>query len=437
MRESMFVRLSLVVRAGTVAVLLAGWTGRLGARLLVDALRRTGPGGAGRVAPRERVAATLTDAVEGLGPAYVKLGQVLSTRSDVLPPRLCRSLSRLHDRVSPPSDIAAVVRTVPPRLTGSVVGEASGLTLTAAGSIACVFRARLRDGREVAVKVRRPGIDRTMRLDLALVGAVARAVGRLPALRRVPLAEIVDQVSAAVYEQLDFVREARSLTRLRENLHTLPDVRVPAVVPELSSRTVLVTEWMDGLVRDAQPTGARRTAVLNGLRAAYQMLFRDGFVHCDLHPGNLYLMADGTAVIVDAGFVRCLTDFARRTFAEFFYHLGRNDGRRCAEVLLSTARAPGGGYDRDGFREDVVALVARNSSVAAADFDLVSFAASLFAIQRSRGLYADPQFVFPILALLVLEGSVRELAPDIDFQAEAVPYVLRGLQETASLTMRP
>ncbi|MEV0156910.1 AarF/UbiB family protein [Micromonospora sp. NPDC050686] len=432
MQKSLFRRWSLAVRAGTIAVLLAGWAGRLAARLVVDSLRRARPGGARGVGGREQVAATLTDTVERLGPAYVKLGQVLSTRADLLPPRLCRNLSRLHDRVSPPPD-AAVVRTVPPAVTACVVGGAAGLTLAAAGSIACVYRAQLKDGREVAVKVRRPDIERTMELDLALVGAVARALGRLPTLRRVPLAEIVDQISAAVYEQLDFVREARSLTRLRENLHSLPGVRVPAVVPEISGRTVLVTEWIGALQRSTDRTPARRAAVLNGLRAAYQMLFRDGFVHCDLHPGNLYLMPDGTAVIVDAGFVRCLTDFARRKFAEFFYHLGRNDGRRCAEILLSTALDRGGRYDRDGFRDDVVALVARNSSVSAADFDLVSFAATLFAIQRSRGLYADPQFVFPILALLVLEGSVRDLVPDVDFQGEAVPYVLRGLQETASL----
>ncbi|WP_027659520.1 ABC1 kinase family protein [Salinispora fenicalii] len=421
---------ALVVRAVTIVLLLMGWVGRLAVRLLIAALRPRGMRGA-RV--REQLAVTLTDAVEQLGPAYVKLGQVLSTRVDLLPPWLCRNLSRLHDRVSPPSDLAAVIRTVPPLVTSSVIGGAAGLTPAAAGSIACVYRACLYDGRVVAIKVRRPGIEQTMRLDLALVGAVARVVGRLPAMRQVPLAEIVDQVSAAVYEQLNFVREAQSLTQLRENLSCLPDVRVPAVVSELSGHTVLVMEWIGALERSTEQTPARRTAMLNGLRAAYQMLFQDGFVHCDLHPGNLYLMSDGTAVIVDTGFVRGLTDLTRRRFAEFFYYLVRSDGQRCAEILLSTALDGRGRYDRDGFREDVVALVARNSSVRASDFDLASFAATLFAIQRARGLYADPQFVFPILALLVLEGSVRELVPDVDFQAEAVPYVLRGLQETASV----
>ncbi|WP_028568972.1 ABC1 kinase family protein [Salinispora tropica] len=433
MLKRLFRRWALVVRAATIAVLLAGWVGRLAVRLLIDALRRAWPKGTRGPSGRERLAVTLTDTVERLGPTYVKLGQVLSTRVDLLPPWLCRNLSRLHDRVSPPSDVAAVIRTVPPMVTARVVGGAAGLTPAAAGSIACVYQARLDDGREVAIKVRRPGIEQTMRLDLALVNVVARAAGRLPAMRQVPLAEIVDQISAAVYEQLDFVREAQSLTRLRDNLRSLPDVRVPAVVSELSGHTVLVTEWIGALERSAERSPARQAAVLNGLRAAYQMLFRDGFVHCDLHPGNLYLMPDGTAVIVDTGFVRSLTDFTRRRFAEFFYYLGRNDGHRCAEILLSTVLDRGSRYDRDGFRDDVVALVARNSSVRASDFDLASFAATLFAIQRSRGLYADPQFVFPILALLVLEGSVHALVPDIDFQAEAVPYVLRGLQETASV----
>ncbi len=414
-------RLAMAIRVVTVSRVVLATATRLAIRVIRRPADRT-----------ELAGAAVTDALERLGPAYVKFGQVLSTRPDLLPPATCRTLARLYDGVRPP-DPAATLDSVPAGLLAMVDGGRNGLRLVAAGSIACVYRARLTTGEQVAVKVRRPGIAGIMAVDIALLRSVARLGGRLPGLRGAPLAEIISQLGDSVYAQLDLVQEAESLALLRSNLAGLAGVRIPVVLAGFSGPEVLVAEFVDGLRRDDEPTPGRRAAVLAGLRATYQMLFRDGFVHCDLHPGNLYLMSDGSAVIVDAGFTRRLTELARRKFAEFFYYLGRNDGPRCAEILLSTSLRAHRRADPEGFRADVIELVRGNSRVSAADFDLVNFAFRLFAVQRSRGFYADPQFIFPILALIVLEGTVRDLAPDIDFQAEAVPYVLRGLQETASV----
>lgn len=410
------------------AVVILGLLCRHGFVLAVRLLRP----GRRSVTRTELVFEAVARAIEDIGPTSVKVGQMLSTRVDVLSPVACQALSRLYDRVRVPAGDSR--RAVPALIVGETQDGLEGVRLVAAGSIAYVYRAQLRDGRWVAVKVRRPGIERLMQLDLALLRVAARHAGRLRRFRGAPLQEVAGQLATAIAEQLDFEQEARALILLRTNLTEMPEVRVPAVVTHLSGPCVLVTEWIDGLRHDCAATTERQRAVLGALRAAYRMLFRDGLVHCDMHPGNLYLMPDGTTVIVDAGFTRQLSELTRRRFAEFFYYLARNDGSRCADVLLSTTLSSGPAADSDGFRADVVALIGRSSGVAAVEFDLVSFAVALFDIQRIHGFHADPQFVFPILALVVLEGTIRAVAPDVDFQSVAMPYVLRGLNDTAAVT---
>ena len=398
----------LAVRAATVLAVLAAALVRLLVRL---ALRR--PGAVGTV---------VADTLVRLGPAFVKAGQLLSTRVDVLPAAVCARLARLYDQLPPG-------RLVPPAVPAALRDELDGgrLVPVAAGSIACVYRGRLRDGRVVAVKVRRPGVDRLVHCDVRLLVALAALLQRLPAVRGAPVADMAGQVGESIRLQLDLVREAAALRSLRSNLAELDGVRVPAVLDAHSGPGVLVMEFVDGLRRGAAPAGQARAATVRALHAAYHMLFLDGFVHCDLHPGNVYPMQDGSVVIVDAGFSRRLTETARRGFASFFYQMSRGNGVACADIVLATARGAGPAADREGLRAGIANLVTANHRAQVADFDLVAFAVRLFALQREHGFYADPQFVFPILSLIVLEGTLRGLCPDVDFQIEALPFVLRGL----------
>lgn len=244
-----------------------------------------------------------------------------------------------------------------------------------------------------------------------------------------PAVEIVDQLTAAIRAQLDFPREARHLEQLRANLATQPRMHVPEVHTQLCSDDVLVMEFLDGLSRHTAaslPAADREQAVLATLHSVYHMLFIDGLVHCDLHPGNVYFRADGTVALVDAGFTVRLTQDAREKFAAFFMRMSYGHGEACAQIVLSTT-IPGPRANVDGFTRDLADLVHVSSGARAADFDLVRFAASLFILQRRHGLYADPQFIFPLLSLLVLEGTVRAHAPKVDFQKEAEPYILDAL----------
>ncbi|MEV8438645.1 AarF/UbiB family protein [Actinosynnema sp. NPDC051121] len=365
----------------------------------------------------------LVGTVVELGAAFVKAAQLLSTRVDLLPPQVCRALARLYDRVRPE-----------PASSFPALGFAgSPATLVGSGSIACVYRVRVAGGRDVAVKVRRPDVERSLPLDLAVLQGVAGVLARLPVLRGAPIVEITRQLTEGIRAQLDLTREAELLDGFRRTMADVPGVTVPAVDRELSTPDRVVMDFVGDLVRfrpDELSAADRRRAVVTALRAVYRMLFLDGVVHCDLHPGNLYFREDGSIVILDAGFTVRLSDSAREKFAAFFYCMGRGDGPACADIVASTATtAPGA--DPDGFRAELVALVEASAGRRAGEFDLISFATRLFDVQRRHGFYADPQFVFPILSLVVLEGTVREFHPEVDFQREAKPLLVAALFERA------
>ncbi|MGW2420104.1 ABC1 kinase family protein [Streptomyces sp. NPDC001709] len=412
-------RRALVGRAALLLLLLLRGGAALARQTALGVLRRD---------LRTRRDRWLVDLVTRLGPAFVKAAQLLATRVDVLPPRVCAALARLHDGVRP-VPLTGVADEL--RDTGLVLDRGTdGIARpVAAGSIACVYRATAPDGRRIAVKLRRPEVARQLALDLELMRRGTRLVARLPRMRGLPAVAVVDQMAQAVHDQLDFLREARLLEEFQENLAQESGLRVPAVHRELSHDGVLVMEFVEGLRRREPhefPDGVRERAVRSTLHGIYRMLFIDGLVHCDLHPGNLYFLPDGEVVLVDAGFTVRLDERTRAAFAWFFLQMSVGDGEACAQIVLKTA-TPGPSADTDGFTRELAALVRENSGVSAGDFDLVSFGASLFDIQRRHDLYAAPEFVFPLLSLLVLEGTVRAFAPQVDFQKEAGPYLMKAV----------
>ncbi|OLB75832.1 MAG: hypothetical protein AUI14_20305 [Actinobacteria bacterium 13_2_20CM_2_71_6] len=386
-----------------------------------------------RLVRRDRSGRWAADLLYRLGPAYVKMAQLLSTRRDQLPPAWCDRLAGLHDRVPvppAPSIVATLHRAYGPELPFADFAW----TPLAAGSIATVHKGVLPDGRAVAVKVRRAGVAEALAIDLALMSALARQLRRVPGLRRVPLDEMVDQVGAAIRGQADLVAERRNIEALRANLRGLGYVRVPATVEPLCTPDVVVMDLMPGL-RPLRPAVIapedRHELVVRTLTATYQMLFVDGLVHCDLHHGNLYAAPDGQLVVLDAGFVVRLPDRVRRLFAEFFLCMGMGKGVRCAEIVMASAVRIAPDCDRAGFTDRLARLVTDMTGARAGEFSLVRFATALFDLQRRHRIYAAPEFAFPLLALLVIEGMVNELHREVDFQALAVPVLLRAMAAPA------
>ncbi|RVX39765.1 ubiquinone biosynthesis protein [Nonomuraea polychroma] len=384
----------------------------------------------------ERVASEVVRLAEKLQGAFIKVGQLLGTRADLVGTTMARALGALQDDVTPMRAVHA--RRAAERALGPLPGElarALGGRPVASGSIACVYRAEL-DGLAVAVKVRRPGIERAMSADIGIVKALMRVLGRLPPLLRVPLDDIAEQLGECLIRQFDLVSERVHLERLRRDLADLPEVVVPATVPEWCGDGVITMEFIDGLDRtmtDRLPATVRETGMAVLVRAVYRMLFLHGFIHVDLHQGNAYIRRDGSVIVLDAGFTYQMTPDARLKFTEFFAGMVQGRGDECAEILLSTVRKVASGADVAGFRRDVSELIARSAGLVADRFSLSSFSVELFDLQRRHGHFADPQFVFPLLCLLAVEGAVKRHHPLMDFQLEAAPYLMHGLLTEPSL----
>ncbi|MFD0204387.1 MULTISPECIES: ABC1 kinase family protein [Saccharothrix] len=384
----------------------------------------------GGEAARRHAWSRLTTLLTRLGPAFVKAGQVLGTRRDVLPPALCDELATLRDAVAPlPAwrARAALVEVYGDEFD-TLFAEVD-YAAVASGSIAGVHRARLASGREVALKLRRPDVDRVMRLDLHLVRRVAGLVAGQPPLRGVPVIEVVDAMCAAVLGQLDFEREAASLARLRAELAAVPRVWVPRVVPEACRPRCIAMEFIPDLDIDAAARcspAARRKFAASGLTAIYEMLFVNGFVHCDLHPGNLYFTESAQVVVLDAGFSVQLSERLRLLFADFFLNMAIGDGDKCAAIVVESSAEVRPDADLPGFLDRMADLVRRSHKLSAREFSLMAFATEMFDLQRRHGIHAAPELIFPLLSLLVIEPTIRELDPRADFQELARPVLMKG-----------
>lgn len=417
----------LLLRFGWVSAVMFWYGVVTGVSVAVARLRRgKGGGAAGRRGLRdgERWVRMLTR----LGPSYIKIGQLLSTRRDLLPDEVTAPLATLTDAAAPPSR-RRIERVVRRAYAGRPWPfREFGWEPVACGSIATVHEAVTRSGERVAVKVRRLGIESVMRRDFTLTATAMGALSLLPKLRKMPFAVMHGQVGGAILRQLDFPAEARSLVALRENLAGFGNVRIPAPLPELCTGETVVMEYIDDLTRFAPgdlDADTRRAVVRAVLAAIYEMLFVDGLVHCDLHPGNLYFDHDANLVLLDAGFVIQLPDPVRRSFADFFINMAMGDGWMCAQIVIDSAAEIADDCDLDGFRAALSELVAESSGARSGEFDLALFAGRLFDLQRRFGLFPAPEFAFPLLSLLVIEGMIKVFDSDVDFQAEAMPVLRR------------
>jgi ubiquinone biosynthesis protein len=373
---------------------------------------------------------TLTELCESLGTTYIKFGQLLSTRYDLIPPAILKPLERLQDRVAPfaTRHILPILTQELGRAPRAVFAQFDPQPISSA-SVACVYRARLHNGQTVAVKIRRPGIVRTVDADLRLMRWGARQLVRIPALRAVPMAEVIDELGAAIVQQLDFRREAENNRRFRAHFAQNKHVRLPAMLDEYCSDGVLVMEFMEGLTRinELHERGLEyRTSVVTALQALYQMIFIDGFIHCDLHPGNMYFRADGVTFL-DTGFVKEFGQEEQLLFARFFFGIVTNGGQQCAKIMHDTALSVPPEFEYQAFERTVSDLISQTAGLRASEFQVAGFAMQLFDIQRRFGLRASPNFVMAILSLLVFEGIVKTYCADLDFQGEARPFLMKAL----------
>jgi ubiquinone biosynthesis protein len=379
---------------------------------------------------------SLASLLERLGPTFIKLAQVLSSRPDVLSPTLTEPLSRLceHVRPIPSGQVVGLLSAGLGVPSGQIFRDFEWSPI-ACGSISQVHRAHLKDGEAVAVKIRRPNAVAAIRADLLLLRWLAACFQRF--LRGIPLLLMINEFGRILEDQLDFGMEAYNMLRFRSILEHLPNVIVPRVYLEWSSESVLIMEYMCNLNRigDLQLSEEKRhQAARSCVDVLYTMTFEHGFVHTDLHPGNLFFRPNGEIVIVDFGMVTELEGQDLRSFAHFFFGMVTNQGAQCAQVIYDSALSLAPTFDLAHFEADMREMISRYASQNAGEFEVSRFACELFQIQRRHGLCGSPKFVSVILAFVVLEGIVKQLYPPLTFMSQArifIPGVISNMRITA------
>ncbi|MCG9886390.1 MAG: AarF/ABC1/UbiB kinase family protein [Cyanobacteria bacterium] len=376
--------------------------------------------------------AVLRNILTDLGPVYIKLGQLLSTRPDLLPEAYLEALSSLQAAVPavPAGEIEALVRRelpiAPEQAFASINYEA-----IAAGSIGQTHRATLIDGRSVAVKVQRPGIGTAVARDIALIENIAQLVATTQFGRRFDTVALAAEFARALEAELDFTREAHHTEKLRHNLNRARWFRgdrlaIPAIHWPLTTDKILVMDWLDGgaiLDRaDLRGSDRGREAVTLLVRAFMQQYLIDGFFHADPHPGNLFYLADGRVGILDCGMVGTLDPRTRGVLTELLLAILSGDPKRCAKISLELTE-PVGPVDLMRLEKDYGQLLRRYYNLTLSEVNTSeAFQQILQAGVRNNlrwpgsiGLFAK--------SLTNLEGTARQLHPELDLEQELQPLM--------------
>jgi ubiquinone biosynthesis protein len=377
----------------------------------------------------------LREALETLGPIFVKFGQILSTRRDLLPLDIADELAKLQDQVPPfPSEaaVAEIERSLgrPLRQVFSVFEEKP----IASASIAQVHIATLHDGREVAVKVLRPNVETAVAKDVALLETAAGLFERYWAdARRLKPRQVVAEIAHHLDDELDLMREAAHASQLRRNFARSPLLLVPEVHWDYCSRRVMVMERMRGTpvsrVDVLRQKGVDIPALARaGVEICFTQVFRDGFFHADMHPGNILVTDDAKYVALDFGIMGTLTEADKSYLAQNFLAFFNRDYRRVAQAHLDAGWVPAG----TRVEEFETAIRAVCEPVFARPLKEIYFGRlllRLFQTARRFNMEVQPQLVLLQKTLLNIEGLGRELDPDLDLWRTAKPYLERWMSE--------
>lgn len=377
----------------------------------------------------------LRHALEELGPIFVKFGQALSTRPDLIPPDIAAELTRLQDRVPPFSGEEA--REVIERSLDAPLAKhfaTFDVQPLASASVAQVHPATLLDGTAVVVKVLRPGIEAVIDQDVALLYRLAGWVDRYwPDAKRLRPLEVVEEYDKTIHDELDMTREGANASQLRSNFPESEMIYVPEVYWEHSTREVLVMERIYGIpIRDIDAIRKAgvdlRTLAHNGVEIFFTQAFRDGFFHADMHPGNIFVGENGQYRAVDFGIMGSLADSDKRYLAENLLAFFNRDYRAVAVAHLRAGWVP------PSTRVDEFEAAVRTvcEPIFARPISEISFGQlvlRLFQVARRFDMPVQPQLVLLQKTLLNIEGLGRQLYPELDLWETAKPYLERWMRD--------
>jgi predicted unusual protein kinase regulating ubiquinone biosynthesis (AarF/ABC1/UbiB family) len=385
----------------------------------------------------------LRNILTDLGPVYVKLGQLLSTRPDLFPPEYIEALSSLQSNVPPvaPEQIETVIRQEL-RQSPEVVFQTINYQAIAAGSIAQTHQATLIDGRQVAIKIQRPGIDTTVARDIALIKAIASLVAGTDFGKYYDIVGLADEFSTALQAELDFTQEANYTEQLRNNLakgHWFDPKRivVPEIYRPLTTQKMLVMEWLDGepiLSASLQGKGfdgnteAERQALTTQVfRCFFQQYLVDGFFHADPHPGNLFYLADGRVAILDCGMMGHLDPRTRSALVELILAIVDLDSQRCTQLTLQLAEATQP-VDLSRLAKDYDHLLKKFTNVSLASIKTSEAFYEILQAARLNHLRWPGNIGLFAKSLTNLEGVGRQFYPGVNVVTEIRPLMTEMFQ---------
>jgi ubiquinone biosynthesis protein len=387
--------------------------------------------------------AVLRNILVELGPVYVKLGQLLSTRPDLLSPDYIEALSTLQAEV-PPVDWAEIEIVMRKQLRLPLEETFASIQYqpVAAGSIAQTHRATLKDGREVALKIQRPGLEAVVDQDISLIRFIARLVAQTDFGQYYDIVSIAEEFTQALRTELDFTQEAHYTDQLRDNLSSTrwfdPNrITVPEIYWELTTEKLIVMEWLDGVpllsatfanpAFDGDAAREREEISTMLLRAFFQQICLDGFFHADPHPGNLFYLRDGRVALFDCGMVGRLDPRTQQILLELVLAIVNLDAKRCTQLVLQLAPSVTP-INRVKLETEFDRLLRRYYSLNIAQVNFSKLVYEVLQIARNNKIRIPGNLGLCAKAIANLEGIARALDPNFNIPNKLRPMMTEVFQ---------
>lgn len=378
-------------------------------------------------------------AFEELGPAFVKLGQLLATRPDLIPLEFSQEFRKLHDQVAgvPFEEIEAILTAHFGAPLNEVFASFDPVPLAAA-SIAQVHKARLKDGTSVVVKVQRPGIEKVIQDDLQILKILAELADRyIPEIRMFNPTGIIEEFGRNLEMEVNFVIEANNVRRFAANFINEPDIKIPKVYAEYTGRRVLVLEALEGIPLSQsealkQEGVDREEILIRGLRAYMKMVYTDGLFHGDLHAGNVLLLSGNKLGLIDFGIVGRLNRRSQSAIANMFLALADEDYDRLAYQYVDLAPFSER-VDVDQFARDIRDLIAPYFGLTMKNVNLGRLLMDSTSVAARHGLMLPAELVMFFKSIIALEGMGRMIRKDFDF----LTYSLEFAKDLVNVRMDP
>ena len=373
-----------------------------------------------------------------LGPFYVKLGQILSTRPDILPPNYIKALTALQANV-PPVSWEAIERLLSQELGQPIESVFSKINQQpiAAGSIGQIHRATLTTGEEVAIKVQRPGIDKIVEQDISLIKGVAELVSLTDFGENYDIVELADEFSQAIKAELDFTKEANYTDKIRNNLSEsrwfdTEQLVIPKVYWEVTSEKILVLEWLHGkpileadlsIPESTKSIEIRKQEITTLLfRAFFQQLYLDGFFHADPHPGNIFYLDNGKIAIIDCGMVGKLDPRTQQILTELLLAIFDLDAQGCSQLTIELSQG-GKAESLERLRNDYEQILRKYYDLSLSQFNFSEVVYEILQIARKNQLKVPGNLGLYAKCLANLEGAARQFNPEINLFDEIKPLM--------------